>query len=526
MKKLIFTPILALLIAAGTTAPAQDFPDEYLGLPGDNLNLYAVMKLFQESETLEGFERNLNDENSRINNLDLNGDNLIDFITVHDYVDGDVHTIVLRVALNRNEFQDVAVFTVEKIRDGSVHIQLVGDEALYGKNYIIEPIYNETPNPGYTGTASATRRVNVTVVRTTPYEVAAWPVITYIYSPRYVVWRSAWYWGYYPSYWRPWRPYYWHYYYGYHYNWYHHYYNHYRHWPHYRYPRYTTYYYTTVRVHSTYVTNSIRDGQYRTTYSRPEQRRAGEALFAEVNPGQTRRTADNTPAASARREVFREGNERNAAANSTTRRQAAENSDRAATRSSAGQNAGTERRAATGGTVRTAPAQNSSTERRAATSGTVRTAPAQNSNTERRAAPAASEKAATGRTTPVQNNSTERRAAPAASEKAATGRTTPVQNNSTERRAAPAASEKAATGRTAPAQKSSTVRSAPATAASKSAAKPATAAKSNSTAGSRQPAATARSQQTRTAKESRQARSSERSAGKKESTGSSNSRRK
>ncbi|HOF21010.1 MAG TPA: hypothetical protein PLO24_07130, partial [Bacteroidales bacterium] len=162
MKKLIFTPILALLIAAGTTASAQDFPEEYLGLPGDNLNLYAVMKLFQESETLEGFERSLNDENSRINNLDLNGDNLIDYITVHDYVDGDVHTIVLRVALSRNEFQDVAVFTVQKFRDGSVNIQLVGDEALYGKNYIIEPIYNETPNPGYTGRASATRRVNVT----------------------------------------------------------------------------------------------------------------------------------------------------------------------------------------------------------------------------------------------------------------------------------------------------------------------------------------------------------------------------
>ena len=106
MKKLILTSILALLVAAGTTAIPQDYPDEYLGLPGDNLNLYAVMKLFQESETLEGFERSLNDENSRINNLDLNGDNLIDYITVQDYVDGDVHTIVLRVALNRNEFQD------------------------------------------------------------------------------------------------------------------------------------------------------------------------------------------------------------------------------------------------------------------------------------------------------------------------------------------------------------------------------------------------------------------------------------
>jgi hypothetical protein len=71
MKKLIITSILALLVTAGSALMAQDYPDEYLGLPGDNLNLYAVMKLFQESETLEGFERNLNNENSRINNLDL-----------------------------------------------------------------------------------------------------------------------------------------------------------------------------------------------------------------------------------------------------------------------------------------------------------------------------------------------------------------------------------------------------------------------------------------------------------------------
>jgi hypothetical protein len=58
---------------------------------------------------------------------------------------------VLRVALSRNETQDVAVFTVEQLRDGSVQIQLIGDEALYGRNYIVEPIYDETPNPGYTG---------------------------------------------------------------------------------------------------------------------------------------------------------------------------------------------------------------------------------------------------------------------------------------------------------------------------------------------------------------------------------------
>jgi hypothetical protein len=140
MKNLVITTIIALLVAGWSIAGAQNYPDEYLGLPGDNLNLYAVMKLFQESETLEDFERSLNDENTMINNLDLNGDNLVDYIMVFDYADGNVHSIVLRVALDRNDTQDVAVFTVQRFNDGSVAIQLVGDELLYGKNYIIEPV--------------------------------------------------------------------------------------------------------------------------------------------------------------------------------------------------------------------------------------------------------------------------------------------------------------------------------------------------------------------------------------------------
>jgi len=278
MKKLICTSILAVLIASATLVRAQDYPQEYLGLPGDNLNLYAVMKLFQESETLEAFERNLNDENSGINNLDLNGDNTVDYITVSDFVDGNVHNIVLRAVLGRNEYQDVAVFTVEKFRNGSVQMQLVGDEDLYGKNYIVEPIYAETPNPGFRG--RTVYRDNVTVVTTTYYEVAAWPVIRFIFNPFYISWHSAWYWGYYPVYWHPWRPWYWHYYYGYHYHWFPHYYAHYRHWDHPRYYGYHDYYYSHVRAHSADVAHRVSAGNYRQTYSRPESRRDGEALYA------------------------------------------------------------------------------------------------------------------------------------------------------------------------------------------------------------------------------------------------------
>ena len=288
MKKIITTSILALLLTSVLTVKAQERPDEYLGLPGDNLNLYAVMNLFQESETLEGFERKLNEENSRINNLDLNGDNLVDYIMVTDYADGKDHTIVLSVALNRNEKQDLAAFTVQSLRNGSVQIQLIGDEALYGRNYIIEPIsndyYSETPNPGYTGR---------TVVRTTTYEIAAWPVIRFIYHPSYTIWHSNWYWGHYPDYWHAWSPCYYHYYYGYHSNWYPVYYQHYRHW---NTPRHTSYnnYYSSRRSYSPQVSRRISEGKYSATYSRPDQRREGEALYARTTSVKESRPANKS----------------------------------------------------------------------------------------------------------------------------------------------------------------------------------------------------------------------------------------
>jgi len=286
MKRFLITPVLVMIIAAGTAIMAQEYPDEYLGLPGDNFNLYAVMRLFQESETLEGFERSLNDENTRINNLDLNGDNKIDYVKVMDYVDGSVHTIVLQALLGRNEAQDVAVFTVQRFNDGSVQIQLTGDEALYGRNYIIEPIFDETPNPGYMGRAN---NQNVTVVRTTTVQIAAWPLVRFIYMPSYRVWRSSWYWGYYPTYWHPWRPFFWDYYYGYHYHWYPTYYSHFRRWDNHRYARWNDFYYNNHRTWSHSVTARIDRGAYRKTYSHPEQRRAGEALYVKNNPGRTTR---------------------------------------------------------------------------------------------------------------------------------------------------------------------------------------------------------------------------------------------
>jgi hypothetical protein len=279
MKKLIIALIITVLVASGNAINAQNRQENYLGLPGDNLDLYAVMNLFQQSKTLEDFEKSLNDNNTNINNLDLNGDNQVDYIRVIDNVDGNVHNIVLQDAISPTENQDVAVFTVQRFNNGTVQIQLTGDEDLYGKNYIIEPIYDkQTPNPGYTG--------EVTYVTTTPAQIAVWPVVRFIYLPTYTRWHSSWYWGYYPSYWHPWHPVSWHYYYGYQSNWDHIYYNHYRLGESHHSSGWHDYYYVGRRAYSPEVNHRIVAGTYKTTYSHPEQRNDGETMFAKSHPEQ------------------------------------------------------------------------------------------------------------------------------------------------------------------------------------------------------------------------------------------------
>lgn len=282
MKALIYTSILALVLTMSSLVRAQEKPAEYLGLPGDNLNLFAVMNLFRESETLEAFERDLNDPEKMVNNLDLNGDGYVDYLMVFDFNEGNIHNIVLRVALNQKENQDVAVFIVEKFSDGSVRVQLIGDEALYGENYIIEPNYAETPNPGFKG--KAVQHSSAQVVTTTYYEIAYWPVVEYIYEPTYVVWVSPWFWGCYHPVWRPWRVHYWHFYYGYHYHWYGHYYAYYRPWRYHRCGCYHGGYYAHHRVYSPTVVVNITNNYYSNTYSKPERVRDGQDLFAQRHP--------------------------------------------------------------------------------------------------------------------------------------------------------------------------------------------------------------------------------------------------
>src|SRR6476620_2651609 len=201
MKKFIL-PFLAVamsLLSQPVFSQADKDTTELLGLPGDNLDLYAVLTLFQKSKTIEAFEKSLNDEKTGVNNLDLNLDKKVDFIKVVTRKDSssNAFTFILQVDVTKTETQDVAIILVNKDKDQKVSIQMVGDEELYGKDYVIEPKGNSsiTANPGYTGE----NPVTVDVPATTVTVVQSAPIVQYVYSPAYVPYYPPYYYGYYPA---------------------------------------------------------------------------------------------------------------------------------------------------------------------------------------------------------------------------------------------------------------------------------------------------------------------------------------
>ncbi|MCC6410845.1 MAG: hypothetical protein IT270_04250 [Saprospiraceae bacterium] len=189
----------AAVMLVGRQASAQTEIDS-TGFPGDGLSLEAVLDLFKKSESLEDFEKKLNQESNEVNNLDINEDGKIDYIRVVDNMEKESHAIVLQVPVNEKENQDVAVITVEKTGKEEATLQIIGDEDVYGEEKIVEPFEEETQKSGKNGPAPDLGSVYVVV------NVWHWAPVRYVYHPTYVVYRSPWAWGIYPTYWRPWRP--------------------------------------------------------------------------------------------------------------------------------------------------------------------------------------------------------------------------------------------------------------------------------------------------------------------------------
>lgn len=172
MKKL--TTLLLML----TLMSVASWADETITVSANStdisegLDLKVVAKLFAEAENLEQFEMKLNNPDSAFCNLDLNGDGQVDYLRVIETGEGNKRLIVLQAILAKDIYQDVASIYVEKDEAEQVSVQVIGDEYVYGANYIIEPIYIRRPL-----------------------------IYDWFWGTTWYAWTSPWYWGYYPSWW-------------------------------------------------------------------------------------------------------------------------------------------------------------------------------------------------------------------------------------------------------------------------------------------------------------------------------------
>ncbi|NBL64219.1 hypothetical protein GV828_03275 [Flavobacterium sp. NST-5] len=144
----------------------------------DNLDLRAVASIFGDSRDLADFEQRLNDPKMQISNLDLNGDNRVDYLRVIEATENGLHLIIIQSVLERDVFQDVATIEVERDRNNNVQVQVVGDVFMYGNNYIYEPVYVTRP-----------------------------AIFNIFWTNYYRPYVSPWYWDYYPTYYYAWNPY-------------------------------------------------------------------------------------------------------------------------------------------------------------------------------------------------------------------------------------------------------------------------------------------------------------------------------
>ncbi len=170
-----------LLLLAGTTH-LQAYDNRGIYVQSENfsqdLDLNAVASLFGNSKDLADFEWRLNDPNSQISNLDLDGNGQVDYLRIIETTQYDIHLIVIQAVIGPDLYQDVATIEVARDRYNETTIQIVGDPYLYGRDYIIEPYYIYTPI-----------------------------IYNYFWNSRYYrPYYSHYRWGYYPRHYRSWRP--------------------------------------------------------------------------------------------------------------------------------------------------------------------------------------------------------------------------------------------------------------------------------------------------------------------------------
>jgi hypothetical protein len=165
------------------------FPEQELGWARENLDLRAIGELIEEADNAEELEYLLNSRDG-VNNMDLNGDGYVDYISVREFDDryDDERGFSFYSMFGSDAIQEI--LTVVFDRDGygryddgydeygyrypGSRVLIIGDDMIYGDDYYYEANWVDRP---------------VTFV-------------DWVFSDR-DYYRSPYYYGYYPDYYQP-----------------------------------------------------------------------------------------------------------------------------------------------------------------------------------------------------------------------------------------------------------------------------------------------------------------------------------
>lgn len=174
-------------------------------LQGEDFDLEALPGVLEKISSFEDLEEAINKEGNDVNNIDLDGDGEVDYVMIQMENEGDTYIAFFRVAMSDTEFQDIATIEMEKQSATTASFQIVGDEALYGADYILEPeggvVDISESSSGSVGGKGGPA----------PYLIPPPPAVRVsicvgVFRPGFVLFVSPWGFHRHPVWFRPWRP--------------------------------------------------------------------------------------------------------------------------------------------------------------------------------------------------------------------------------------------------------------------------------------------------------------------------------
>ena len=157
MKNLILLSCCSFVLLLGcstkkdtrTVVNVQPTVDVVHTVDGENLDLQLVGQLAMQSANSAELEKKLNDPATAINNLDLDADGNVDWITVTDGpTSNPLHRVIsLAVHFSADDIQEVATIEIEKTSSTGGTVHLVGSHNVYGPSAVYQSSFGFASAP-------------------------------------------------------------------------------------------------------------------------------------------------------------------------------------------------------------------------------------------------------------------------------------------------------------------------------------------------------------------------------------------